>query len=83
MAVIFANATGSGQAVGCDACHEVLEPGARNDPSGPWNAAEALSAAESRGWFVTRDVQVCPGFHTYEALLPLERRGVLAADGAR
>jgi hypothetical protein len=42
------------QTVACDTsgCGNVLDPGERWADDAPWNDAQALSAAESRGWTV-------------------------------
>jgi len=52
----------------------VLDPDERWAEPGPWTAAEALSAAERRGWFVTDSCQVCPGWHSLEALEALDAK---------
>ena len=40
------------QTVSCDQCGYSLDPGERAADDAPWNDAEALSAALSRGWLV-------------------------------
>ena len=53
--ILYLSAEGDGRAIGCDTCGDWIEPGARIDEPGPWNAYQAERAAESRGWEIDAD----------------------------
>ena len=74
MSVLYVDATSDAHTVGCDACEVVLDPGERWAEPGPWTAAEALSAAERRGWVVTASYELCGGWHSPEALAALDAK---------
>ena len=40
------------QTVACDLCGHSLDPGERASDDAPWNDAQAISAALTRGWLV-------------------------------